>query len=220
MSFQFTVQTNGLRLDAFLASQLENSRSFIQEQIKAGQVSINGAVQTKPGLRLKSGDNVEGSLSHTEPLLLSPIKGPLDILHEDDDILVINKSQGLVVHPAPGLEDPTLVHFLLHYMQQDPNFVASSEDRPGIVHRLDRGTSGVILVAKHRIALEKLSAQFKNREVRKEYWAVVWGRPPLQGKVETAIGRDLRNRKKISSQSNHPKPALTHWKTQKRPCLL
>ena len=77
MSFQFTVQTNGLRLDAFLASQLENSRSFIQEQIKAGQVSINGAVQTKPGLRLKSGDNVEGSLSHTEPLLLSPIKGPL-----------------------------------------------------------------------------------------------------------------------------------------------
>jgi 23S rRNA pseudouridine1911/1915/1917 synthase len=119
----------------------------------------------------------------------------------------------VVVHPAAGHRGETLVHHLLHYLKNDSAFREISEDRPGIVHRLDRGTSGVLLVAKNRAVQENLSRQFKHRTIKKEYECVCWGVPRPEGTVDTPIGRDTRDRKKMSSRTASGRAALTRWKT-------
>lgn len=189
------------------------SREFVQTQIKADRVQRNGSVLNKPGQKLQPGDVLSGYFEERPAPNLTPISFPLDVLFEDQDILVLNKPQDMVVHPAIGYSGPTLVHYLLHYFKEESQFRDTSDSRPGIVHRLDRGTSGVLLIAKNRPSLESLSAQFKNREVKKEYESVVWGRMNLSGKFQSHIGRDERERKKMSSNTQKGREAVTDWKT-------
>jgi 23S rRNA pseudouridine1911/1915/1917 synthase len=198
------------RLDAWLAVvHPEHSRARWQEWIRQDRVRVNG-VPCKAGHRLKGGEVIEFELPPPAPVELRPEPIELDILFEDDHLLVLNKPPGLVVHPAPGHPGGTLVNALLHHC--GPRFSVGGDQRPGIVHRLDRDTSGALVVAKTEAALRGLAAQFKNRQVRKEYLALVWGRPvPTEGTIETLLGRHPRQRKKMSARPRAGRPAITHY---------
>jgi len=188
----------GVRLDIWLARQLKSmSRSRIQQLIRAGLVTVNSR-PAKDSHKTKTGERVEVMVPSPQPVEIAPENIPLDILFEDDSLLVINKPSGMVVHPAPGHVSGTLVNAVLHHC---PNLSGiGGEQRPGIVHRLDRDTSGVILVAKTGEALQSLADQFKRREIDKTYLAVVHGVPePGKGRIETLIGRHASDRKKMTA---------------------
>jgi 23S rRNA pseudouridine1911/1915/1917 synthase len=198
------------RLDAWLAAQHpEQSRSRWQQLIREGQVRVNGEPR-KPNYVVRPADEVTFTLPEARPTTLTPEDIPLAVIFEDGDLIALNKPPGLVVHPAPGHDTGTLVHALLHHCPDLPGI--GGEQRPGIVHRLDRDTSGVLVVAKTDAALNHLSAQFKQRETRKEYLALGWGRPAAQaGTIRTLIGRSERDRKKMSVQARHGRTAVTHY---------
>ena len=202
-----------LRLDSFLAAQTKLSRTFIQSQIAAGRVSVNGSTLTKASTKLKPGDTVWGDFEESIAPTLEPVAKGLDILFEDEELLVLNKPQGVVVHPAAGHSKATLVHYLLHHLRENADLPGRDTLRPGIVHRLDIGTSGVMVIAKNRLALDSLGLQFKTRTVSKLYQAIVWGTAPNRGTVQGLIGRDRQNRKKMSSQTDQGRDSLTHWET-------
>lgn len=201
------------RLDAWLARMRpEHSRARWQALIREGHVRVNDALPRKPGIVLKGGEIVAYDIPPPEPARLTAEEIPLEVLYEDDAILVINKPPGLVVHPAPGHATGTLVNALLHHCGSLPRMGA--EERPGLVHRLDRDTSGVMVVAKTEEALRNLAAQFKQRLVRKEYVALVWGRPqPASGTIETLVGRHPVHRKKMSARPKVGRPAITRYET-------
>jgi 23S rRNA pseudouridine1911/1915/1917 synthase len=219
-SIQLTVTQEHLRegkqrrLDALLAEFSPESRSFLRQQINNGRVRLNGKVVTKPNQSVRLGDLLEGewALPPANPELHA-IPADLKIVFEDADLLVLNKPQGMVVHPAPSHQGATLVHHLLHHMENDEEFQEADTDRPGIVHRLDKGTSGLLLVAKNRTTQEALSAQFKDRVVKKTYEALAWGRLEGQGRFRSEIGRDHTNRRKMSSRTQKGRDAITDWKT-------
>jgi len=200
------------RLDVFLAKKTGESRSFIKNQILHGQVQVNSMPVTKVSERLKPGDVVSGAFQQEIQTKLEPIAYPLDILFEDEALVIINKPQGMVVHPAPGHRGETLVHYLLHHLEQNRDFLELEKTRPGIVHRLDRGTSGVLVVAKNRKALEKMALQFKARTLKKIYEAIVWGRTKPEGTIKSALGRHVSDRKKMSSRTRKSREALTIFK--------
>ncbi len=204
-----------LRLDVFLAAKTGKSRSFIQEQLKAGRIQINSQKGTKASTRLNEGDHILFELEDSATSTLTPIPGPIEILFEDDHLLVINKSQGVVIHPAPGHSTDTLVHHLLHYLSHESLFKSPPDLRPGIVHRLDKGTSGVLLIAKNREVQEALSQQFKERQVTKVYECFVWGQLIRSGTLTTSIGRDRVHRKKMSSKTQKARSAETRFSPQK-----
>lgn len=204
----------GDRIDLFLSRATGHSRAFVQVQIGQGRVLLNGVAVARPAARLQNGDKVEARFDETGKSELTPVEGSLTVLYEDEDLLVVNKDAGVVVHPAPGTTDPTLVHFLLHRFgesEESEELQEATPDRPGIVHRLDRGTSGCLVVAKNRFAQEKLSAQFKDRITKKEYEALCWGLVPAKGEVKTDVGRDRLNRKKMSSKTDRGREALTRY---------
>src|SRR5712692_10090879 len=194
----------GMRLDLFLARQRlgppgagEWSRSGIQRMIQGGQIVLNGR-RTKPSTRLRASDLIEIRELPLKDTELVPEPIPLDVLYEDGDCIVINKPPGLVVHPAAGWKNGTLVNALLYHCPDLPGI--GGERRPGIVHRLDKDTSGVMVVAKNGGAFQDLAAQFKDRRVAKEYLAVVWGRMARQkGAIDRSIGRHRSDRKRMSS---------------------
>jgi 23S rRNA pseudouridine1911/1915/1917 synthase len=191
--------SEGVRLDRFLVSLLpERSRSQIQRLIKEGHVLVGGRAG-KANLAVKSGQEV--SVDVPEPIdpVPKPEALPLPILYQDHDLIVIDKPAGMVVHPAAGHESGTLVNALLHHV--DDLSGIGGEKRPGIVHRLDRGTSGLMVVAKHDSAHEELARQFAEREVEKEYIALTWGEVMAGRRIDAPIGRDPSNRKKMSSES-------------------
>jgi 23S rRNA pseudouridine1911/1915/1917 synthase len=201
-----------MRVDAFLAAQLGRSRAFVQSQIENQRIFINGKAISRASSRVEMGDKVSANVDETAPVSdLVPVEANLAVLYEDDGIVVINKPQGMVVHPAPGTSDFTLVHHLLHHLQMSPDFSQMSSTRPGIVHRLDRGTSGVILVGKTALTHERLAKQFHDRLVRKRYEAIVWGTPDASGTVSSSIGRSKYDRTRMSSRAQNGKPALTAW---------
>jgi 23S rRNA pseudouridine1911/1915/1917 synthase len=214
-SEEFSVESHS-RLDAFLAEKTQRSRSSVQEQIKNSRVWVNNDVCTKASLRLKPNDKVriqwveEFKVSH-----LTPTPGNLNILYEDEFLLALNKAPGVIVHPGAGRKDDTLVHHLLHYLNS-MNFKDLSSERPGIVHRLDEGTTGVLLVAKTEEAQLLLSNMFKDRAIKKTYQTITYGKMSLSGTIDTPIGRDRRDRKKMSSRSQNTKSALTQWKSIER----
>ncbi len=214
-SLSFTLEAPEERLDAYLARVTGKSRALIKEEIDRGNVLIDNSVCEKASQKLKAGNTVSITFQENLPSVLEPISFPLDILFEDEHLLVINKPQGVVTHPAVGHRGETLVHYLLSHLSKNKNFSLLHGERPGIVHRLDKGTSGVILVAKDRQTQELLSDQFKNRETKKEYEAVAWGKMLLEGRVNSPIGRDKNNRQKMSSRSEKTRSALTLWKTVK-----
>ncbi len=208
------VETGSDRLDLYLARATARSRSFLKEQIEAGGVTINGVSATKASQLLKAGDKIRIVWSAPNPKPLKAVKFDLDVLYEDNDMLVINKPQGVITHPGAGFSGPTLVNYLMHHLAKNSRFAADFKetDRPGIVHRLDRGTSGILCIAKNRPALEHLSAQFKDRKVTKVYEAIVWGKLAPTGKYRDPIGRDPKDRKKMSSRGAHTREAFTEWK--------
>jgi 23S rRNA pseudouridine1911/1915/1917 synthase len=190
---------NGVRLDRFLVSVLpDQSRSQIQRLIKDGRVRVAGR-DAKANQPVKTGQEVAVDIPAPVDAAPQPEALPLPILYQDRDLIVIDKPAGMVVHPAAGHASGTLVNALLHHV--DDLSGIGGEKRPGIVHRLDRGTSGLMVVAKHDAAHEELSRQFQEREVEKEYLALVWGEVRAGRRIDAAIGRDPSNRKKMSSDA-------------------
>jgi len=203
-----SVDAGGQRLDVFLAAAVpEVSRSYWKGLVLSGLVTVNGAA-CKPNHKLRTGDEVCWSIPEETAAEPRPEDIPLDILFEDDAVLVLNKPPGLVVHPAAGNESGTLVNALLFH---DPGF--QSLERTGIVHRLDKDTSGVMVVAKSEAAMTELQRQFKARETEKEYFALVWGSPPPSGRIETLIGRHPVHRKKMAVPKEGGREAVSSFKT-------
>ena len=214
--FTVTKGGQGSRLDQFLRAQLpEYSRAFLQKLIEQGSVLVDGKAG-KPSYKVRAGDRVSVEIPPLRPLAAQPEEIPLDILYEDDDLVVVNKPAGLVVHPATGNYEHTLVNALLHHCRGQLAGIGGVE-RPGIVHRLDKGTSGCLVVAKTDGAHQSLVAQFRSRLVKKIYRAVCWGkfeRPT--GRIETVIGRSERNRKKMSARVARGRPSLTEYRVLKQ----
>ena len=205
----------GVRLDVFLARQIRDfTRSQFQRFIDKKQVTVNGAFP-KPSLKLRAGDRVavDIDIPEAEPVRPEPI--PLVFLHVDDDLAVINKPSGLVVHPGAGRRTGTLVGALLHHF---PEIAAvGPEERSGIVHRLDAETSGAIVVARREKAYLELKRQFKDREVKKIYLALVWGAlAESEGTLDWPIGRHWTDGQRYSVTTRKPRVAITHFRVLRR----
>lgn len=197
----------GSRLDQFLATRLGGrTRSQIQRLIREGRVDLDRTA-ARPGIAVRAGDIVRVEIPAPTPATPRPEALPLDVLHDDPDLIVVNKPAGMVVHPAAGHADGTLVNALLHHVRDLSGI--GGELRPGIVHRLDRGTSGLMVVAKHDGAHAELARQFADREVEKEYVALVWGLVQQGRRIDLPIGRDPMDRKRISVRSRRTREAVT-----------
>ena len=206
----------GARADRYLAEASGVlSRSRVKTLIEAGRATRDGTVFTQPAEPIRAGSAYV--LTQPDPVSAIPLPQciPFEILYEDRELIVLDKPAGLVVHPAPGNQDGTLVNALLaHCGDTLPGI--GGERRPGIVHRLDRDTSGVMVVAKTEQALATLSAAFAARDIERAYTALVWGVPsPATGEIEGAIGRDPRDRKRMAMVSRGGKPALTRYTLQR-----
>ena len=206
----------GERLDAFLARSVPDlSRSAAQKLIEEGLVTRNG----KPGKKndkLNVGDAVSYEIPEPKPVDIAPKEMPLDIVYEDDDLLVINKPKGLVVHPAAGHSDDTLVNGLLYALGDDLSGI-NGELRPGIVHRIDKDTSGLLAVAKNDLAHTMLASQLKDHSMARTYEAIVCGViKEDSGTVDAPIGRHPSDRKKMCVTQRNSKPAVTHWEVIRR----
>lgn len=206
-----------VRLDKALADLYpEISRTNFQRLISEGQVQLNGALTTQPAQKVSAGESYTCEMP---PAVASELQGediPLDVVFEDDDVIVLHKPAGLVVHPAPGHATGTLVHALLSHCPEDLSGIGG-EERPGIVHRLDKETSGLMIIAKNDVAHQSLSAQLADRTLTRHYVAFVAGvLEPLEGTISGAIGRDPKNRQRMSVQSEDrqgARLAVTHYKT-------
>jgi 23S rRNA pseudouridine1911/1915/1917 synthase len=213
LNFRFDKRTPE-RLDKFLVGQLQEfSRSRIQSLIADGLVDVNGRAAKKAGQTLESGFEITVRIPPPAPTGLVAEDIPLDILFENDDLLVVNKPAGMVVHPAAGHASGTLVNAVLGY---DPELEGiGGEERPGVVHRLDKETSGLILLAKNERAHRSLQDQFRLRSVDKTYLALVDGKPPTPaGRVETHIGRDPAHRRRMANVSeSRGREAISEYKT-------
>ena len=206
---------SGKRLDIVVSSFIPScSRSIAASLIIKGKITVLDHLK-KPGYRVRCGDKITGTIPDPEPVLFLPEPIELNILHEDSDIIVINKQPGIVAHPAPGHYSGTLVNALLYHC---PDLTGiGGEIRPGIVHRLDKDTSGVLVVAKNNISHTNLCLQFKERRVKKNYLALVCGRMEQDsGSITLPIGRHPSDRKKMSVLTRKPKIAETLWKVVER----
>ncbi|MGF1602803.1 MAG: RluA family pseudouridine synthase [Thermosynechococcaceae cyanobacterium] len=217
-----TVQ--GQRLDRWLAGQVtEISRSHLQKLIEQGHVQVNQQICSSKKHILQVGDQVQVTIPEPEALNLQPEDIPIDVLYEDDHFLVVNKPAGLVVHPAPGNYTGTLVHALLHHCQQPDGTSSLSGiggvERPGIVHRLDKDTTGVIAIAKTDQAHRHLQAQIAARTAKREYLGIVYGQPSTDsGQFDQPIGRHPVDRIKMAivSEEQGGRQAVTHWQIKER----
>ncbi len=205
----------GKRLDLLVASRVSVfSRSLAASLIRKGTITVQGESK-KPGYKVRTGDKIDGRIPSpaTIPYLPEPIK--IDILHEDEHLIVINKQPGIVVHPAPGHYTGTLVNGLLYHCPELGGI--GGELRPGIVHRLDKDTSGALVAAKNDAAHRSLALQFKSRRIKKEYLAVVHGKMAADsGAISLPLGRHPIDRKKMSIQSRKSRSAETSWRVRKR----
>ncbi len=210
-SHNFTVEISGERLDRFIGSSVDTlSRSQAQKLIEEGYVLVNNA-PVKASYRLEKGDIVELVIPPAAPSELTPEAIPLKIIYEDDDLLVIDKPPGLAVHPGPGNPSHTLANAVLNYL---PSIATGEPGRPGIVHRLDKDTSGLIIVARNPQAHQYLTGQFKQREVKKTYITLVNGRlSPMKGFIEAPIGRDRVHRQRMTiTEENKGRQARTGYR--------
>jgi 23S rRNA pseudouridine1911/1915/1917 synthase len=201
-----TAEQAGTRADVLVASLSGVSRSRVVQSIKAGAVSVNGA-PAKPSLTLELGDVLEFEIAPAAPLVAAPEAIDLAVVYEDDDLLVVDKSAGMVTHPAHGATSGTLVNAVLARAGTLPGDAL----RPGLVHRLDRDTSGLLVVAKREESLRKLGAAMKARRIERTYLGIVCGVPAhREGRIEGPIGRDPRNRLRFAIVTGG-KPAVTHY---------
>lgn len=203
------------RLDVFLANREPFlSRAALQRLIHEGKIRING-LPAKPSQKIRPSDRITLEVPRPEPLDLQPEPIPLDILYEDASLVVLNKPAGLVVHPAPGHWSGTLVNALLYHFESPEGALSSigGKERPGLVHRLDKETSGVMVIAKTDQAHRSLANQFKQHTITRAYEAFVWGSmKKSEGVIELAIGRDTKERKKFSARTTRAKPSVTEYR--------
>ncbi len=202
----------GTRIDSFLAEELNISRSKVQKLIKEDLVLVNGKT-INSSYQVKLDDEIEVNDDLNYDINVEPENIKLDIIYEDDDLLVINKPSGMVVHPAPGHYTGTLVNALLYYLNKG----STTNLRPGIVHRLDKDTSGLIIVAKNDEMLDKLSNMISKKEVERKYLAIVDGLIKHDtGTIDAPIGRDINDRQKMAVTDKNAKEAITHFKVLER----
>ena len=202
-------ETNCDRIDAFIAEHTEISRSRAVKLIETGNVTLNGSTVCKKN-SVKTGDRVEINLPDAVPLIAKAEEIPLDILYEDSDLLVVNKPKGMVVHPAAGNYEGTLVNALLSHCKDSLSGIGGVM-RPGIIHRIDKNTSGLLMVAKNDNSHQHLAAQIKEHSFIREYEAVVYGNVKNdKGTVNAPIGRHPVNRKKMAVTEKNSKEAITH----------
>ena len=211
-----TASMDGERLDAFLSRSAEGlSRSAAQKLIADGNVLLNGRPARKND-RLRVGDSVELTIPEPREVDIAPKQMPLDIIYEDEDVAVINKPKGLVVHPAVGHQDDTLVNGLLYAMGDSLSGI-NGELRPGIVHRIDKDTSGLLAIAKNDLAHTVLASQLKDHSMARTYEAIVCGSfKEDSGTVDAPIGRHPTDRKKMCVTQRNSKNAVTHWEVVER----
>ena len=211
----FTAEEKGQRIDVFVVERFpELSRSHVQKLIEQGNVLVDGSVR-KANYKLRGGEAVQVTVPQAEPISVEPEDIPLDILYEDKDIIVVNKARGMVVHPASGVYSGTLVNALLYHCQDLSGI--NGEIRPGIVHRLDKDTSGVMVCAKNDTAHLDLAEQIRTKTAHRTYWAIVHGNIKEEaGIIKGDIGRHPTDRKKMAIVRENGKPAVTHFKVLER----
>lgn len=217
--FLITAGEQPKRLDVFLVNrERDMSRSALQRLIELGRIRLNDAI-VKPSQKIRPGDKITMDVPKPEPLALKGEAIPLEVLFEDDHLMVLNKPAGIVVHPAPGNWTGTLVNALLHHFQTSGGTVSTigGKERPGLVHRLDKDTSGVMVIAKTDQTHRHLAAQFKHHTITRVYEALVFGVPKKgRGVIELAIGRDSKERKKFSARTSRPKESVTEYHVDRR----
>ena len=205
---------NTKRIDVFLMEKTDYSRTKVQSLIKDKKVKANG-ICVKPSYRVKENDNIEYEEYQEKEMSAEPMNIPLDIIYEDDDVIVVNKQNGMVVHPAIGNESGTLVNALLFHSKNLSDI--NGEFRPGIVHRIDAYTTGLLVVAKNNKAHEVLAKQLEDKTTYRKYLALVWGVLPSEtGTIDAPIGRDSKDRKKMAVTDKNARDAVTHFKVIER----
>lgn len=212
----FTADVQGLRIDKFLSNAAPDiSRSYIQKLIDGGSVTVNGN-NVKSNYKANSGDQIIVCLPEPEPLDILPEDIPLDILYEDSDILVVNKPKGMVVHPSPGHYSGTLVNAVMFHCRENLSGI-NGVLRPGIVHRIDKDTTGSLLICKNDASHRELAEQLKNHDITRKYHAIVHGNLKQDtGIIDAPIGRHPADRKKMSVHAPHGRSAVTHYKVLER----
>lgn len=212
--FVVTAGEQPKRLDVFLVNRERDiSRSALQRLIEMGRIRLNDQV-VRASQKIKPGDRITMDVPKPEPLSIRGEAIPLDVLFEDEALLVLNKPAGIVAHPAPGNWTGTLVNALLHHFQTSGGTISTigGKERPGLVHRLDKETSGIMVITKTDSAHRALAAQFKLHTIARMYEALVWGVPKKgRGLIELAIGRDTKDRKKFSARTTSPKQSTTEY---------
>ncbi|MDB9705931.1 RluA family pseudouridine synthase [Pelagibacteraceae bacterium] len=214
MKFLVSEKDNGSRLDIFLSKKIDHlTRSNIKKTIDSNQVKINKIITNSSSKKIKSSDVIEIKLFIKSLDKLLPNKIKLDIHFEDKDILIVNKPKGMVVHPGAGNYQNTLANALI-YKYKDNLSNTSGELRPGIVHRIDKETSGLLVVAKNNLSHSKLGKQFSDHSIKRKYLCLVWGIVrPLKGRIETLISRNKKNRQLMMVSDFNGKKAITNYKT-------
>lgn len=213
---QLTAEKSGERIDKFLGGTLEGlSRSYIQKLLKEGNITVDSKA-VKANYKLSEGDQIEVLIPDPEILDVLPEDIPLDILYEDDDILIVNKLKGMVVHPAPGHPNHTLVNAVMYHCGANLSGI-NGVIRPGIVHRIDQNTTGSLLVCKNDHAHQILAEQLKEHSITRRYHAIVHGNLKADtGTVNASIGRHPTDRKKMSTKASNGRHAVTHYKVLER----
>ncbi len=206
----------GCRIDVFIADNIEElSRSGVQRLIEEGYVKLNGAA-VKANYKLREKDIIDVEIPEAKTVEILPENIPLDILYEDKDVIIVNKPQGMVVHPAPGHTSGTLVNALMYHCGDELSGI-NGEKRPGIVHRIDKDTSGVLMIAKNDVAHQSLAEQLAEHSITRKYNAVVFnGFQEDEGTVDQPIGRNPLDRKKMAVTQKHSRRAVTHYRVLER----
>lgn len=213
LQYEVTEEEDGLRLDQYVAGRcMDLSRSYIQKLIKESRVTINKNIQTKTKTAVQESDIVNVSLPDPKELEIKPQDIPLDILYEDNDVLVVNKPKGMVVHPAPGHYEDTLVNAVLYHCRDNLSGI-NGVLRPGIVHRIDKDTTGALIVCKNDKAHQKIADQLRAHTITRSYRAIVYNNfSEDEGMINAPIGRHPTNRKKRMVTEKNSKEAITHYK--------
>lgn len=213
LQYEVTEEEDGLRLDQYIAGRcMDLSRSYIQKLIKESRVTINKNIQTKTKTAVQESDIVNVFLPDPKELEIKPQDIPLDILYEDNDVLVVNKPKGMVVHPAPGHYEDTLVNAVLYHCRDNLSGI-NGVLRPGIVHRIDKDTTGALIVCKNDKAHQKIADQLRAHTITRSYRAIVYNNfSEDEGMINAPIGRHPTNRKKRMVTEKNSKEAITHYK--------
>ena len=216
IKFFVDTKNSGKRLDIFLKENVKNfTRSFLKKQIENKQVKLNNTITISPSTKIKFKDSITLNISNKKVSDIIPRKIKIDIMYEDKDILIVNKPKGMVVHPGAGNKDNTLVNALLFKYKKNLSDL-NGLLRPGIVHRIDKDTSGLLVIAKNNISHSNLGEQFSKHTIKRKYICLAWGViRPLEGKIETLITRDKKNRQLMTVSDINGKKAITNYKTIK-----